>query len=170
MTDAEGAVPAGVSARLRAAREAAGLTLEQLTSATRISSRHLAAIETGNWSSLPPGRLYAIGFARSYAKAVGLDEQAIANDVRSELDSSGPPPGPRAISQFEPTDPAKTPTRGLLWLSLLAVVMLVVGGLAFWRNYYQPAAGLPEVGASALASNPAQTARPIQPAGPAAAA
>ena len=170
MTDAEGtayAAPAGVSAKLRAAREAAGLTLDELTSATRISSRHLAAIEADNWASLPPGRPYAIGFARSYAKAVGLDERAIADEVRIELDSTGPGPSPRTISQFEPTDPAKTPTRGLLWLSLLAVVMLVVGGMAFWRNYYQPAAGLPEVGASALASSPAQTARPAQSGGPA---
>jgi cytoskeleton protein RodZ len=170
VTDAEGtayAAPAGVSAKLRAARETAGMTLDELTSATRISSRHLAAIEADNWASLPPGRPYAIGFARSYAKAVGLDERAIADEVRKELDSTGPGPGPRTISQFEPTDPAKTPTRGLLWLSLLAVVMLVAGGLAFWRNYYQPAAGLPEVGASALASSPAQTARPAQLAGPA---
>jgi cytoskeleton protein RodZ len=173
VTDAEGtayAAPAGVSAKLRAARETAGMTLDELTSATRISSRHLAAIEADNWASLPPGRPYAIGFARSYAKAVGLDERAIADEVRKELDSTGPGPGPRTISQFEPTDPAKTPTRGLLWLSLLAVVMLVAGGLAFWRNYYQPAAGLPEVGASALASSPAQTARPAQPAGPASSA
>lgn len=172
MTDAEGAgyaMPAGVSERLRAAREAAGLTLEQLTSATRISSRHLAAIEAGNWLVLPPGRLYAIGFARSYAKAVGLDERIVVDDVRKALDSTGPATSARTIRQFEPTDPAKTPTRGLLWLSLLAVVMLVAGGLAFWRNYYSPAAGLPELGAGALASNPAQVAaRPAQPAGPAA--
>jgi cytoskeleton protein RodZ len=170
VTDAEGAgyaAPAGVSAKLRAAREAAGLTLEQLTSATRISSRHLAAIDADNWASLPPGRPYAIGFARSYAKAVGLDERVIADEVRKELDSTGPSHSPQVFSQFEPTDPAKTPTRGLLWLSLLAVILLVAGGLAFWRNYYQPAAGLPEVGARALASSPAQPTRPAQQAGPA---
>ncbi len=167
MTDAEGAgytAPAGVSARLRAAREAAGLTLEQLTGATRISSRHLAAMEAGNWAALPPGRPYALGFARSYAKAVGLDARAIADDVRKELDSAGPTPSTRTISQFEPTDPAKTPTRGLLWLSLLAVVMLVAGGLAFWRNYYVPSAGLPAVGADQPAVKPAPIAP--RPAGP----
>jgi transcriptional regulator with XRE-family HTH domain len=168
VTDAEGAgyvAPAGVSAKLRAAREAAGLTLEQLTSATRISSRHLAAIEADNWASLPPGRPYAIGFARSYAKAVGLDERAIADEVRKELDSTGPVPSARVISQFEPTDPAKTPTRGLLWLSLLAGAMLVLGGLAFWRNYYQPSAGLPALAGPAV---PAPTPVAAHPAGPAA--
>ena len=167
MTDAEGAgyaAPAGVSDRLRAAREAAGLTLEQLTGATRISSRHLAAIEAGNWSALPPGRLYALGFARSYAKAVGLDERTIGEDVRKELDSHGPAPSARVFSQFEPTDPAKTPTRGLLWLSLLAVVMLVVGGLAYWRSYYVPAAGLPELGATDAA--PAAVHAAPKPGGP----
>ena len=157
VTDAEGvgyAAPTGVSARLCAAREAAGLTLEQLTSATRISSRHLAAMEAGNWAALPPGRPYALGFARSYAKAVGLDARTIADDVRHELDSAGPAPSARPISQFEPTDPAKTPTRRLLWLSVLAVVMLVAGGLAFWRNYYVPSAGLPELGSNQPAAKP----------------
>lgn len=146
------------------AREAAGLTLEQLTGATRISSRHLAAMEAGNWAALPPGRPYALGFARSYAKAVGLDERTITDDVRKELDSAGPAPSTRTISQFEPTDPAKTPTRGLLWLSLLAVVMLVAGGLAFWRNYYVPAAGLPALDANQPAAKPAPvTPRPAGP-------
>ena len=167
VTDAEGggyAAPTGVSAKLRAAREAAGLTLEQLTGATRISSRHLAAMEAGNWAALPPGRPYALGFARSYAKAVGLDARTIADDVRRELDSGGPAPTARTISQFEPTDPAKTPTRGLLWLSVLAVVMLVAGGLAFWRNYYVPSAGLPELGANQPAAKPMPVAP--RPAGP----
>ena len=169
MTDAEGAgfaMPAGVSAKLRAARDAAGLTLEQVTLATRISSRHLAAIDAGNWSALPPGRPYAIGFARSYARAVGLDERTIAEDVRKELESSSFEPGTRALSQFEPTDPAKTPTRGLLWLSVLAVVLLVVGGLAFWRSYYLPAAGLPALGSAETAASP--TPAPPRPAAQAA--
>lgn len=169
MTDAEGAgcdAPASVSARLRAARETAGLTLEQLTAATRISSRHLAAIEAGNWSTLPPGKPYTLGFARSYARVVGLDEQTIANDVRKELDAIGPAPVAKIVSQFEPSDPAKTPSRGLLWLSLAAVVMLVLGGLAYWRNYYMPAAGLPEVGADQPSPAPAPVApKPVvQPA------
>lgn len=161
MSDAEGtgyAASGGVPAQLRAAREAAGLTIEQLSMKTRISSRYVAAIEAGEWGALPPGRPYRIGFVRSIARALGLDEEALADATRGELGHQGTATSSVAVNQFEPSDPAKTPTRGLLWLSALAVVLLVAGGLAFWRNYYVPAAGLPELGSDQPAAKPAPPA------------
>lgn len=174
MSDAEGtgyAASGGVAAQLREAREAAGLTVEQLSGKTRISARYIAAIERGEWTALPPGKPYTIGFVRSIARALGLDEEAMAAAARRELGQSGPATAAPVVNQFEPADPAKTPTRALLWLSLAAVILLVAGGLAFWRNYYVPAAGLPELGADQPAPKPqpAPGNRPATPAGPAAA-
>ena len=67
----------GIGEQLRAAREARGLTLEQLAAETRIPQRHLQTIEAGEFSALP-ARTYAIGFSRTYAKAVGLDDRDVA--------------------------------------------------------------------------------------------
>ena len=66
-----------VGSRLRRAREAAGLGVAALAAQTRISQRQIEAIEAGDFGALP-GRTYAVGFSRSLARAVGLDEAEVA--------------------------------------------------------------------------------------------
>ena len=61
-----------VGDRLKAAREAKKLSLEDIADQTRIPLRHLQNLEAGDWSALP-APTYTIGFAKSYASAVGLD-------------------------------------------------------------------------------------------------
>ncbi|HXG68802.1 MAG TPA: RodZ domain-containing protein, partial [Blastocatellia bacterium] len=58
---------------LRSRREARGLTLNDISEATRIGTRFLKAIETDNFSVVPGG-IYLRAFIRSFAKEVGLDE------------------------------------------------------------------------------------------------
>ncbi len=124
---------------LRRAREEAKLTIEQVSSETRIGQRHLTLIEQGDFDGLP-GRTYAIGFSRSYAKAVGLDDKKIAEMVRAELAESGLNDRGNA-GGFEPGDPARIPTRGLAWLSALAAILLIAGGFAYFRDYFMPGSG-----------------------------
>lgn len=165
-------IPAGEPGRsrvndtLRAAREAAGLDIKQLSQLTRVTSRHLVAIEAGDYASLP-GRPYALGFARSYAKAVGLDEKAIAEAVRAELDTHAPPPPPRVINQFEVGDPIKTPTRLTGWLAAGLAVAIALAGLVFWRSYYLPSAELPSLVGPEGAPPPAAARPAVAPATPA---
>ena len=124
--------------RLRRAREAAGMTVEQLAAETRIPQRHIETLERGEFASLP-SRTYATGFSRTYARAVGLDENEIIAQLRSELGESM---GERmSAPRYEPGDPARVPSRGLAWLSLLAIVLLVAGGYAFYRSYFAPGLG-----------------------------
>ncbi|MFN4135910.1 MAG: helix-turn-helix domain-containing protein [Novosphingobium sp.] len=156
------AVPAGEPARpsvaetLRAAREAAGLDIKQLSALTRVTSRHLEALESGDLSTLP-GRPYALGFARSYARAVGLDEKAIGDAMRGELDRLAPAPVERVINQFEVGDPAKTPSRLTTWLAAGLVLAIALAGLVFWRSYYMPSAELPAlIGPQATQAAPAK--------------
>jgi len=159
------AIPA-VSASLRSAREALGLSVQDIANRTRITLRHVEAIEAGNYAALP-GRPYALGFARSYARAVGLDDRAIADQVRQELDGKAQQQAPRVIHQFEVGDPSKTPSRLLSWLATLLAIGVIGLGLTFWRSYYWPSAELPAlVGpedarpAAPIAARPAQTASP----------
>ncbi len=49
------------------------------------------------------------------------------------------------INQFEVGDPAKTPTRLLVWLALGLAVAIALAGLVFWRSYYLPSAELPSL-------------------------
>lgn len=159
-----------VGMRLRAGREALGLSIKDIAARTRITQRHVEAVEAGDYASLP-GRPYALGFARSYAKAVGLDEKQIAEDVRRELDGSAPRPEPRVIHQFEVGDPDKTPSQMVSWLAMLLVVAVIAMGLVFWRSYYWPSAELPslvgpEEPKPAVAPAPRPVAPAAQPTGP----
>ena len=61
-----------VGERLRAAREEKGFSLEDLAAETRIPRRHLESLESSDWERLP-APTYTVGFAKSYASAVGLD-------------------------------------------------------------------------------------------------
>ncbi len=149
--------------QLRRAREKAKLTIEQIAAETRIPQRHIKTLESGDYASLP-SRAYAIGFSRSYAKAVGLDDGAITDQVRLELSRVG---GDRGEGQkYEPGDPARVPSRGLAWLTALAAVLLLVGGFSFYRSYFAPGLGPapltdpaePAAQADAVAQAPVATA------------
>src|SRR5690348_2649387 len=106
--------PIGVERELREAREASGMTLAQVAAETRIPQRHLVAIEAGEFDRLP-GRTYAVGFSRTYAKLLGLDGDEVADRVRAELDSQLREE--RRRPSFEPGDPARVPSRALGWFA-----------------------------------------------------
>lgn len=134
--------PPGVGQQLRAAREVKGLTLEQVAAETRIPQRHLQAMEAGDFAKLP-GRTYAVGFARTYAKTVGLDADTVATAVRGQLDAEGEDGhGP---ASFEPGDPARVPSRALGWFAGFAVLLLLAGGFFFFRSIFAPAGELPSL-------------------------
>ena len=59
---------------LRMERLSRGIALSEITAVTKISSRHLEALEQGNFRQLPGGIL-SKGIVRGYASAVGLDQQ-----------------------------------------------------------------------------------------------
>lgn len=159
---------ASVGARLRAAREAQGWSIKDVALRTRITARHVEAIEAGDYATLP-GRPYALGFARSYARAVGLDDKDIAEAVRRELAARAPAPEARVVHQFEVGDPTKTPSRLLSSLALLLGLAVVIIGVVFWRSYYWPAAELPPLVSAQPGPANAPGARPaaVQPPAPA---
>lgn len=157
---------AGPGAQLRQAREQAGLSVEQVAAETRIAARHLSMIEAEDFTGLP-GRTYAIGFSRSYAKAVGLDDAMIAREVRATLDLMDPDQYRRPSGAFEPGDPARIPSPRLGWLTALAALLLIVGGYSFYRSYFVPGGELPPL-ANPEAAKPARPAasRHAKPAAP----
>ncbi|PAL19633.1 helix-turn-helix domain-containing protein [Sphingopyxis sp. GW247-27LB] len=116
--------------RLRLAREAAGLSLADVATRTRITQRHLEAIEKSDFSELP-GRTYVTGFARAYARAVDLPEAEIGAAVRRELEDDEYAARP-AYEAYEPTDPARLPTARLTW-TLVIVTALLASAYGVWR-------------------------------------
>lgn len=132
-----------VGSRLRAAREGRNLSLAQVAAQTRISQRALASLESCDFAALP-GRTYAIGFARTYARLVGLDAEAVAGEVRDQIDRSAPEPAPRAAT-FEPGDPARVPSSRLAWIVAAVLLAVLVGGFFTFRSLFAPAQELPSL-------------------------
>jgi len=146
-----------VGERLRAAREKKKLSLEDIATQTRIPLRHLENLEAGDWSKLP-APTYTIGFAKSYASAIGLDRTEIGDDLRAEMGGQRFDAGSPEV--FEPADPARTMPRWLVLSAIGAIVLLVV--VMTWLNNrsLEPEAAAPAPEATATA--PVQQAGPVQ--------
>lgn len=147
----------GAGTRLRRAREAAGLSLADLAARTRIAERHLVSIENGQFAEMA-SRAYAIGFSRSYARAVGLDEFEIAECVRNELAGQEPSSDRYLPAPFEPGDPARVPGPRIAWVAALGALAVIVIGYILWRSFYAPAMPLPDVAVEASAPAAASVA------------
>jgi len=146
-----GLFPLRVGDRLRAAREAARFDLNDIGTRTRIPIRHLEAIERGEFGTLP-SPTYAIGFVKSYARALDLNEVEYARDVRAELGRSEPVG--RDTQFTELTDPARVPSRLLAITALIIMIVAVVGYFA-WRNqYFGETAPAPTQAATPVAGAP----------------
>lgn len=69
---------------LKDAREAKGMSLDDLQEETKIQKRYLRAIEEGNFDQLP-GDFYTRAFIKSYAEAVDLNFSTFAEQFASEM-------------------------------------------------------------------------------------
>jgi cytoskeletal protein RodZ len=121
---------ASIGERLRKAREAKGLSLEDVASQTRIPIRHLQHIESEEWDALP-AVTYCVGFVRSYGNAVDLDGAELGRELRDRL--GGLRTRAPVAEYYEPADPARVPPRSLALIAAALLVVLVVGYL-IWRS------------------------------------
>ena len=116
---------------LRDARESAGKRVEDIANDTRVPLRHLIAIENSDYAALP-GKTYAMGFVRAYARTVGLDEADLIAKLRAELGADDYRAG-HQYEAYEPADPARVPPQTLVWTTLI-VAALFAGGYWYWRS------------------------------------
>lgn len=120
-----------VGERLRLAREAKGLSLEDVARQTRIPLRHLEHIEREEWDALP-AITYSVGFARSYANTIDLDGAKIGAEVREQLGGARAG-GTTAAPYYEPADPARVPPRSVAIAAIVIALLLGIGYM-IWRS------------------------------------
>lgn len=73
---------------LRMERERRQVTLETICAITKVSVRHLEALEAGKYTELPGG-VFRKGIVRGYLRAVGIEEEPWLERFDADLRSNG---------------------------------------------------------------------------------
>jgi cytoskeleton protein RodZ len=155
--------PKTAGEKLREAREAQALSLAEIAARTRIPLRQLEAIENSDYAQLP-SITYAVGFAKAYARAVGLDEVAIAREVRGINETSV---RRTEYEAYEINDPARVPSRGVAMFGVVVALLLLIGaGVWYGTNWFRGQDNAPPLVVPSDAPPPApETTAPVPVAG-----
>ncbi|MBV2357921.1 DUF4115 domain-containing protein [Streptomyces sp. J2-1] len=117
-----------VGSALRQARIAAGLTVDDVSSATRVRSGIVHAIEGDDFAPCG-GDVYARGHIRTLAKAVNLDPEPLLARFESEHGTRTAPTHAAPLFEAERIRPER---RGPNWTAaMVAAIVAVVGFVGF---------------------------------------
>jgi cytoskeletal protein RodZ len=123
-------------------RQRLGLTLQQVSSFTKLHPRFLKAIEQADFSKLPGGIL-SKSFIRSYAQEIGIDDSQAVSEYLAITGQTPPEPvlDPTTIAALS-RDPigenhAGKSHSGLLSIGLVALLFIIVssGSFLLGRHY-----------------------------------
>ena len=128
---AGGAMP-GVGARLRQAREARTLSVDDVAQALKLGPRQVVALENGDWQGLP-GQTFVRGFVRNYARLLQVDPAPLMEQLDASLDKpadslSVPDSPPARMPSSQPQRDRKVVFAGV------ALVLLALVAYAFLPN------------------------------------
>jgi cytoskeleton protein RodZ len=123
---------------LRQEREFRGISLDAITRVTKISNRHLVALEQEHFEILPGG-VFNKSMVREYARVVGLDQEEWVGRYLSAHQSTGAIPDEDGWMRFaENASKARgergsgnRPDQRLRWTGI-GVLLLVVAGLSWF--------------------------------------
>ena len=153
-------VPAAATAgaKLRAAREAAGLSIDAVAHQLKLAPRQVTALEEDDWQRLP-GRTFVRGFARNYARFLHLDPDAVlallpASDAAPALSRPTLAASPRPIGEI-PAERIAKPSAARWVVPLLLLVVIAV--VAYYE-LARPTLRLPPLLASLVGEH--KTAQP----------
>ncbi len=130
------ALPATIGAELRAAREAAGLTLQDVATRTKVRPGILTDIEADAHDKLP-ALTYSLGFVKAYARTVGLDPAAAAERYRRESLKGDPVP---TMVDLQPLEEQRLPSKRVALLTGAGLVLLLGGFWAWGAGWLTPTA------------------------------
>jgi cytoskeletal protein RodZ len=121
---------------LRRQREARGMTLAELSRATKIKEANLAALEGARFEELP-ARVFVVGYVGAYARAVGANQEEALERLSAEA-----PAGPlgaigacmakvvaRAPAESQPNAGRQTPDRRRVGVVVVVFLLLIVATL-----------------------------------------
>lgn len=125
---------------LRSTRQEKGISLREAEEATKIRLKYLEALESGTYDEIP-GRVYALGFLRNYARFLGLDPAELTARFKEEYPLKEEP---YQVEEAGITTTRLTSRGWGRWLIILGIV-LVLWGVNRLYGYYRPSPEQPPV-------------------------
>ena len=119
---------------IRAHREAKGLSVEDLALRFKLSTRSLYALEEGRLDHMPSHAVYAKGFVRAYAQAVGVDNDDLREGLALMFPEEMLAEVPGVPSPISTKAVAGKRGDGMVGLLLVLIVVGILGG-AGWFLY-----------------------------------
>ena len=124
---------------LRKSREGKGLTVEAISQTTKVSQKHIRALEAGDFAQLPGG-VFRRGFVRSYVGALGLEEVGWMRRFDEVCRACGNPGAPASdwtqfaenVKNNRPSSPPMRAARGAGFVLLL--ILLALAAWFGWRR------------------------------------
>lgn len=151
----------GIGPQLTAAREARGMTPNDVAKRLKIRAIFVDALEREDWSAVGEP-VYARGFLKNYAKLLGLDSDSAAAEVEVASTEHALLPDVPAMVHDDATNGYPPSRRAdTNWLvvatGVVAAVMLIAVG---WNFFGMPGGG-PTVENTALNSPPPSPSAPV---------
>jgi cytoskeletal protein RodZ len=110
--------------RLKEAREAKRLSLDDLQNATKIQKRYLIGIEEGNYDMMP-GKFYVRAFIKQYCEAVGLDPEIIVEEYKNDVPAVNTEELPAQLSRVK-SRKSMTPAQSKMMEVLPKIIATIV--------------------------------------------
>ncbi len=128
----------GPGERLRAARTAAGLTLQAVADDLHLGIDVLEALERDDYAQIP-GRVFVRGYLRKYARLVDLpvDQLLATFDAQVSAEQAGTPAMHTVVSARQIRSQARSShsaVRAVTWVVVLGLAALL---LTWWQGYLQ---------------------------------
>ena len=127
-------VPSSAGAVLRAAREAAGLSIDDVAQQLKLAPRQVHALEADDFARLP-GRTFVRGFVRNYARYVGLPTDDVVAllpgaDVAPSLERPTITPSGRPMGLLPTDTPAR---RSWTWWAIPLALLAIVAAAGYYE-------------------------------------
>jgi len=157
---------------LAQAREAAGLSIDDVAMQLKLAPRQVVAIERDDFAGLP-GRTFIRGFTRNYARLLKLDADAVLEALPGEH-GTAPDRAPLATSRAMGEMPTERPPRANIARWAIPLVLVAIVAVAAFYEFARPQGSRapapvpPTPIAPAPATAPVPLVNPVRPASEAA--
>jgi len=143
---------------LMQAREAAGLTIDDVALQLKLAPRQVVAIEHDDFPALP-GRTFIRGFVRNYARLLKLDTDAVLAALSGEHATLVERTPLSATSRAMGEMPTERPSRPNIARWAIPLVLVAIVAVAAFYEFARPQS--PRVPAPATPIAPATSAAPL---------